>query len=149
MPGYEVDHHSSDLELIWNEAINNYTSITGNDNGITMGRTASISEVLTELDEMRKSFSNRRHDGSKRDKFRSLVRDSLTPIQVLSEIAAHASKAVFPPSEAIFSAVRYLITTAKNVSGDYDKLEEFFQDVNSYLEGIQMWKDRIPSAAHF
>jgi len=147
MPGNEVSEGiSSDLGVIWQEAIDNYNRITGNKNELTTRHIASTSEILTELDEMNKSFKIQRHDGSKRDRVRSLVRDSLTLIQALGEIAAHASKAVFPLSEAIFSAVRYLITTAKNVSGDYDKLEEFFEDVNSYLTGIEMWEHRIPSA---
>ncbi|CEJ87488.1 hypothetical protein VHEMI04431 [[Torrubiella] hemipterigena] len=139
-----IGDNSPNLMLMWQEAIVNYVRITGNKNGITIRRTASISDILAELDQKRESFNHKRHDGSKWDRFRGLIRDSLAPIQALSDIAAQASKAVFPPSEAIFSAVRYLITTANNVSGDYDKLDEFFIDVNSYLTGIEMWEHQIP-----
>lgn len=38
------------------------------------------------------------------------------------------------------------LQAAKIVSGDYDKLTEFFQDVKSYLSGIQMWESQVPSA---
>ncbi|KAJ6440681.1 C6 transcription factor [Purpureocillium lavendulum] len=34
---------------------------------------------------------------------------------------------------------------ARNVSNDYDRLVEFFQDVESYLRGIEIWETQVPS----
>ncbi|KAM4067399.1 ankyrin repeats (3 copies) domain-containing protein [Hirsutella rhossiliensis] len=135
----------SELGLLWQTAIDTYTDITGNRHFLTAKHTASIGQVLAEVEGMERSFKGQRHDGSKLARFRSLVNASLTPIQALGEVVAHASKAVFPPSEAIFAAVRCLIQAAMNVSSDYDRLVDFFQDVESYLKGIEIWETQVPS----
>ncbi|KAK2052809.1 hypothetical protein LY76DRAFT_310882 [Colletotrichum caudatum] len=90
------------------------------------------------------SIVKNRHDGSNVDKFRSLVYNSLVPIQKLGGIVAQATKATFPPSEAIFAAVRYLINVANTVSGGYDKVTSFFEDLDSYLNQLKVLEHNIP-----
>ncbi|CAH0054414.1 unnamed protein product [Clonostachys solani] len=118
----------SELGLLWERAIERYIQITGNNHIIAMRHSASIGGVLTEVEEMDKLFKHKRYGGSKLTRFQTLVSGSLAPIQRLGGIAAYASRA-----------------TAKDVSNDYDKLTEFFQDVESYLQGIEIWETQVPS----
>jgi len=37
------------------------------------------------------------------------------------------------------------LQVARNVSSDYDRLVDFFQDVESYLKGIEIWETQVPS----
>ncbi|KAK3296336.1 uncharacterized protein B0H64DRAFT_374434 [Chaetomium fimeti] len=77
------------------------------------------------------------HNGSKLDKFRTFVQQSLAPIEMLGNIVAWATKAVSPPSDVIFAAIKYFIKTADTVSSDYDKITGFFDDLNSYLHRVK------------
>ncbi|PHH65759.1 hypothetical protein CDD81_1486 [Ophiocordyceps australis] len=121
-----------------------YEQATENQQVFSTRDYASVEGIMKEIDEMKKQFSAHRHPGSRWDKFRSVVSESLVPIEALSEIASQASKAVFPPSEAIFAAVRYLIISAKSVSSDYDRLVEFFEDVESCLCSVKIWENKVP-----
>ena len=67
----------------------------------------------------------------------------------------------FPPSTAIFTAIRYLINvcclcfgsdwvsaditqTTKAVSADYDRITEFFEDLDLYLHRLKILETQIP-----
>lgn len=84
----------SELGLLWQEAVDRYTQIVENEYILATRQSATIGGILAEIGEMESTFGKQRHDGSKRAKFRSLVSESLAPIQALGEMAAHASKAV-------------------------------------------------------
>ena len=84
----------SELGLLWQAAIDTYTDITENRHFLTAKHAASIGQVLAEVEGMERSFQGQRHDGSKLARFRSLINASLTQIQALGEVVAHASKAV-------------------------------------------------------
>ncbi|KAF7454353.1 Goodbye domain containing protein [Pyrenophora tritici-repentis] len=60
------------------------------------------------------------------------------------KVITNATKNIFPASEAIFAAVQYLISTAKAVSADFDRLEEFFEELSSYLTRLKVWESEIP-----
>ncbi|KAH7111654.1 ankyrin repeat-containing domain protein [Dactylonectria estremocensis] len=51
---------------------------------------------------------------------------------------------MYPPSEAIFAAVRYLISVSKGVSADYDKVAGFFEDLRSYLSQLKILENNVP-----
>lgn len=76
---------------IWKNAISEYEKTTGE--AIEALSTAStVDAVLEEIRQKGTKFQTFRHDGSKTDKFRSLVSQSLEPIVFLSGIVAHATK---------------------------------------------------------
>ncbi|KAM5357250.1 hypothetical protein ACJZ2D_016458 [Fusarium nematophilum] len=52
---------------------------------------------------------------------------------------------MYPPSEAIFAAVRYLISVSKSVSADYDKVAGFFEDLRSYLFRLKILENNVPA----
>jgi len=54
----------------------------------------NVDEILKEVRGKEDKFKGYRHDGSKLDKFRSLVSKSLDPIEKLSNIVAQATVAV-------------------------------------------------------
>jgi len=54
----------------------------------------NVDEILKEIRERDHIFKGYRHDGSKLDKFRSLVSKSLDPIEKLSNIVGQAAVAV-------------------------------------------------------
>ncbi|KND93052.1 hypothetical protein TOPH_02369 [Tolypocladium ophioglossoides CBS 100239] len=121
----------SEIRSMWQEAIVRYTQITGNQHVITARHTASVGGILAEIGHVEKLFIHQRYDGSKRARFRSLVSQSLVPIQALSEVCDPYTSNGFQ--------------IANSVSGHSDELAEFFQDVDSYLNGIQMWENQAPS----
>ena len=53
-----------------------------------------MDQVLNDIGEDEGRFKRHRHDGSKSDKFRTLVSQSLAPIQSVGGIVAHATKTV-------------------------------------------------------
>ncbi|EMT70529.1 Ankyrin repeat domain-containing protein 50 [Fusarium odoratissimum] len=102
-------------------------------------------QVLDTIEDKEEKFKWRRHDGSKIDKFRTLVKEALAPIQLIGDIIVNATKTMYPATEAIFAAVRYLISVSKSVSADYDKLESFFEDLKSYLTRLSVLENNIPA----
>src|SRR5436305_14173668 len=84
---------TNDVGTLWKAAIDRYEEITM----IKMESLAGANNVDEILDEIRgrgTKFKGHRHDGSKSDKFGSLVSKSLGPIQTLSNIVASAALAV-------------------------------------------------------
>ena len=54
----------------------------------------SLEEILSDIREKDTTFRTFRHDGSRVDRFRSLVSKSLRPIEILSSITADAASSV-------------------------------------------------------
>ena len=84
---------NQDVGSIWQTAIDQYEAIT-TIKLHSLARANSVEEILSEIREEDSTFKTFRHDGSRVDKFRSLVSRSLRPIQVLSEITAEAASSV-------------------------------------------------------
>ncbi|KAB5560309.1 ankyrin repeat-containing domain protein [Coniochaeta sp. 2T2.1] len=105
-----VADEAIDTSEIWRAAIDQYEKTTGVRitalNGVN-----SIEGILAEVNMNEKRFMRRRHNGSKSDRLRTLLSQSFRPIEQLLIVATQASKGAFPPSEAIFAAIRYLITS--------------------------------------
>lgn len=57
---------------------------------------------------------------------------------------ASAATAAFPPSAAILTALTLVLTASSDVSKSYDKIMAFFEELNSFLERIQMLEDKLP-----
>ncbi|KAL7954774.1 ankyrin repeat-containing domain protein [Trichoderma compactum] len=122
---------------IWKEALDSYERVTGTRID-QLQRTTNIDEILSEIGARQSAFSLQRHNGSRLDRFRTIVSESLAPIEAANEIVSQAVKAAFPPAEAIFAAIRHLIKTANAVSADYDKISGFFEDLKYYLQQLQV-----------
>ena len=84
---------TTDIGAIWNAAVDHYEDITDVKIGALAGSN-SVQEILAQIQEREMKFRSHRHDGSKLDKLRTLVANSLTPIQLLGGIVAHATKTV-------------------------------------------------------
>ena len=89
---------TADIGAIWKAAVNHYEDITEVKIRALAGAN-SVQEILGEINEREMTFRSHRHDGSKLDKLRTLVANSLAPIQMLGDIVAHATKTVrsIPP----------------------------------------------------
>lgn len=83
----------TDIGAIWRTAINRYKDITQVDLGSIEAAT-SVEDVLSEIDTREEEFKRNRHDGSKTDRFRSLVSRSLKSIETVSEVVAQGASNV-------------------------------------------------------
>ncbi|KAJ5775210.1 uncharacterized protein N7511_000221 [Penicillium nucicola] len=119
-------NNMTDVGAIWRDAIGRYKDITQVDLG-SIETANSVEDVLSEIDIRKEEFERTRHDGSKTDRFRSLVSRSLKSIETVSEIVAQGTS-----------------NTASSVSADFDKVAEFFGDVESYLNRLKTIEEKIP-----
>lgn len=83
----------TDVGAMWNAAIDRYEKNT-NVKISSLYRTNDMDQIITEIQKNEADFEKHRHDGSKFDKFRTVVKNSLNPIQTVGEIVAQATKAV-------------------------------------------------------
>ena len=78
---------------IWKDAVDQYEKTTTVKLDL-LDRASNVDEILTDMREREKRFKDFRHDGSKLDKFRTLLSKSLKPIDVVGDLAASASSTV-------------------------------------------------------
>ena len=78
---------------IWKQAVDQYEK-TITVKLESLDRANTVDEILDGMREREKKFKDFRHDGSKLDKFRTLLGKSLKPIDVVGDVAAAASSAV-------------------------------------------------------
>ncbi|KAI8725461.1 hypothetical protein NCS52_00117200 [Fusarium sp. LHS14.1] len=143
-PGLGVPADStSEVGLMWKSAVARYEAISGVQVQ-QLAKAENVAMILKDIDDKEAKFTTHHHDGSKLDKFRTLVSQSLAPIQSIADIVAQATKTAYPPSEAIFAVVRYLISVSKSVSADYDKVAGFFEDLRSYLCRLKVLEGNVP-----
>ena len=97
MSGNTHPQHSSgqtsDIGALWQAALDRYEQVTGFKVQLLEGSN-NLDAVLAQVQEKSSLFESRRHDTSKADKFRSLVKESLGPVLVLGEVVVHATKLV-------------------------------------------------------
>lgn len=84
---------TTDVGAIWKAAIDRYETVTKVKIGSLSG-TNNIDQILANIQKRQAKFERHRHDGSKLDKFRTLVKNSLAPIQILGDIVSQATKTV-------------------------------------------------------
>lgn len=82
----------SELAQIWEMAVARYNETSGFQ--LEEPATRNVDGILAMLHEKDELFKSYRHDGSKVDKFRSLLSSILTPVQMLSDVASKAVTAV-------------------------------------------------------
>lgn len=83
----------SDVGAIWNAAVVRYEAITNTKISALAGP-KNVDEILREITSRETTFSQRRHDGSKLDKFRTSVKNSLLPIEKWGGLVIMATKTV-------------------------------------------------------
>lgn len=84
---------STDIGAIWSAAVVRYEATTSVKVQSLAGP-KSVDEILTDSKDKEKSFTSHRHDGSRLDKFRTLVKNSLAPIEMWGDIVTNATKSV-------------------------------------------------------
>jgi ankyrin repeat domain-containing protein 50 len=84
---------TTDVGAIWNEAINRYEDIT-KVKIESMTPASNVDAVMSEIRKRETTFQGYRHDGTKLDRFRTLVSKSLRPIEQVGSIVASAASAV-------------------------------------------------------
>ena len=82
-----------DVGEIWSSAIIRYEK-DAMVNIESLARASDVDEILSVIREREKKFKGYRHDGSKLDRFRTLVSKSLSPIDKLGNIVASAVSTV-------------------------------------------------------
>lgn len=90
---------TTDIGEIWKEAIDSYQQIT-KVKIESLTPAGNVDEVLSATRESEIKFKGYRHDGTKLDKFRTLVSKSLGPIEKVGSIVASSASAVREPSHA-------------------------------------------------
>lgn len=96
--------YPTDVEEIWQTAIHDYEAATGTSlDSSTQART--LEDVLGEIKDRESKFEFKRHNSSKIDRFRTVVKKSLQPIEKLSEIAAQAISGVSGSGVSILTSV--------------------------------------------
>ena len=88
-----VSGPSTDIGAIWDAAVLRYETTAGIKIQSLAGP-ASADNILINSKEREKQFTSRRHDGSRLDKFRTLVRKALGPIEMWGDIVTNATKTV-------------------------------------------------------
>ena len=78
---------------IWKVAIDRYEEITMVKIQSLAGAN-NVDEILNHIHERETEFKGYRHDGSKLDKFRTLVSKSLNPIEKVGDMVASAASTV-------------------------------------------------------
>lgn len=78
---------------IWKVAIDRYEEITMVKIQSLAGAN-NVDEILNDIHERKTKFEGYRHDGSKFDKFRTLVSKSLSPIEKVCNMVASAASTV-------------------------------------------------------
>lgn len=83
----------TDVGEIWKTAIDQYEDITKLDiHSLQVAN--NVEDILSEIQKSDEAIKSMRHDGSKSDRFRTLVSRSLKPIETVSEIVAQAGSNV-------------------------------------------------------
>ncbi|KAL8716183.1 MAG: hypothetical protein Q9220_000088 [cf. Caloplaca sp. 1 TL-2023] len=132
-----------DFEDIWKAAIQRYEDITAVKLQ-SIAKATKLDDVLQVVHDKETKFKTFRHDGSRVDRFRGLLAKSLKPVEALAHLTASAAQGAFPPSMAVFSAVRYLVSSVNAVSADYDKVTGFFEDLDLYLNRLKILQEWAP-----
>lgn len=84
---------ANNVNDIWKKAIDHYEKTT-TEKINTPAQVKSVDQILDDMHEREKSFRSYRHDGSRLEKFRTLVGKSLNPIERVGNIVATAASVV-------------------------------------------------------
>jgi hypothetical protein len=134
----------SDIGSLWDQALKSYTTETGIKLGDYQQKTWNVFQIAMDQENQLQTFKNLRHDESRLDKARSMIAKNSEYIQKAAEMIADAASTAFPPSSGILTAITYVISTAKNVSADYDVIEAFLDVMGTFLQRLTLLEGKLP-----
>ncbi|KAI9829183.1 MAG: hypothetical protein M1826_005778 [Phylliscum demangeonii] len=95
------------ISLIWADAVSQYYKTTGiNLHDARSPKPRSAEDLLEQVDRQQATFAEFRN---KRAKIFKVLSGTLTPVELLGNLAAGGASMAFPPSSLVFGAVTYLI----------------------------------------
>lgn len=133
----------SDVAVLWQDALLQYSQTTGKDIR-DLPQYANVDEVLKDSQARKDAFSTYRHDGKRVDRLRSSIIRSNGLLSSGARILGAGTSGVFPPSMAIPTAFNVILKAAKDLSSDFDKIADFFEEMNSFLLRLTMMEGKIP-----
>ena len=84
---------TSNIATIWKSAVDRYEQIT-KVKIQNLAQASNVDDILNNIHEQETKFKDYRHSGSKPDKFRTLVKKCLDPINKVGDIVASAASTV-------------------------------------------------------
>jgi hypothetical protein len=148
MTGMKTKHASSatpteaatDVAHLWQQALDKWQADTKEfknklykEDVERLETVKTVEDVVTYISETRSEFIHWRHDKSKLDNFRTLVKNNLRYVQAIGQVVSDAASASFPPTASIYKAVTMMISCANSVSADYDLMSDFFREIGMFL----------------
>jgi hypothetical protein len=173
-----------DITGLWDSAVLQYLNATGVDlfSQFTP-QVHSVDDVMKLTVDKEDHFKKWRNDGGKISKFRSVVKASLGPLNILGGFAVQGASTVrilnpcylprgtlicnrsfhlvlrslrlclflsmyvgLPFDRTAPDIFFFLLQTANNQSADYDKVVAIFEQLRSFLDGLNVLKGHIPSS---
>ncbi|KAK4182295.1 hypothetical protein QBC35DRAFT_347446, partial [Podospora australis] len=138
-----------DVEGIWVKAIHDYKGIMGFE---LTHKYDSVQDMIDAATSELNRFHTWRHNQGKVDRIRTLFAENLDYIEKGSRQLLKAAEVSFPPASAIGTALTYLLRESKRTMGtqacrkqsaDYNVIEAFFEDMQSFLERTIIIQSRV------
>ncbi|KAA1475015.1 hypothetical protein DENSPDRAFT_932059, partial [Dentipellis sp. KUC8613] len=131
---------------IWTAAIKRYEadtkmSITDTSHGLAGVLTAD--QLLEAINDKQMKFKNYRSRGGK---IRMVLKPVLAVIGLIVDAASEGVANAFPLGAAVFTAVRYLLGAARNVSSRYDSIIDLFSRLQNCLDRCRIYLEGVISA---
>src|SRR5215469_1689 len=129
------------FDELWNTAVGNYMRATNRspEDKTLLSRLHNAEDLYNQLDTDSRRFSSFRN---KHSKFFNVLKSSVGPFMVLSEIASSAiSFTPFAPASTILGAVVFLVKAAGGVSESYDWIEQLFDKLNGFTQRLEEYID--------
>jgi hypothetical protein len=172
-----------DITGLWDSAVLQYLNATGVDLfSQSTPQVHSVDDLMKLTVDKEDHFKKWRNDGGKISKFRSVVKASLGPLNILGGFAVQGASNVrilnpccLPrgtlicnrsshlvlqslrlylfllmyvglPFDRTAPDISFPVQTANNQSADYDKVVAIFEQLRSFLGGLNVLKGHIPSS---
>ncbi|KAH7304596.1 hypothetical protein B0I35DRAFT_401084 [Stachybotrys elegans] len=135
----EGDHR--EMGDIWVAALSRYKGIMGFELEL---KYTSMQDVIDAGAKEMEGFHKWRHNRGKIDRLRTLFTENLDFLEQGSQQLLTAATASFPPAAAIGTALTYLLSACRKQSADYDVVETFFEDMQSFLKRADILGSRVP-----
>lgn len=97
MSGVNTNSTQSDIGDLWKKAVDEFERTT-NTKLDKLSPASNVEEILSIVQSQESRFNTFRHDKSRLDKFRSLVKRSLYPVEQMSKIISSAVTSVRCPA---------------------------------------------------
>ncbi|KAK4098055.1 hypothetical protein N658DRAFT_561330 [Parathielavia hyrcaniae] len=137
----KVEGDTRDVNDIWTAAMQRYKGIVGFE---LQRKYSSVPDMVEAGTRDMESFHRWRHDQGKVDRLRTLFSENLDYLDQGSQLLLSAATTSFPPAAAIGTALTYLLSACRKQSADYNVVEAFFEDMQSFLKRTVIIQSRLP-----